>query len=215
VGRVITVAPFLFRAEGEMPTVLDPNEAAEARWIPLSLLRDPARHSLRPVPRLPQEMAFPAIELNGVPLWGFTYRVITEWLGLHAAQPSPQQAGFDAARMVLEFLLARGLTLARDWADRDGTMVAVVNGPIPVAAVRERFAFPGGQIPPVSLLEVRSECIRIAGWTREENLKLPAGFVSNVSLERQAGHQDPNAVTQRPIQREACQQGECGVGRQG
>jgi 8-oxo-dGTP pyrophosphatase MutT (NUDIX family) len=168
VGRVITVAPFLFRAEGELPTVLDPNEAAEAVWIPLSLLRDPARHCLRPVPRLPQEMAFPAIELNGVPLWGFTYRVITEWLGLHAPQPSPQQAGFDAARLVLEFLLARGLTLAQDWAERGGTMVAVVDGPIPVAAVRERFAFPGGRIPPVSLLEVRSECILIAGWAREE-----------------------------------------------
>jgi hypothetical protein len=115
-------------------------------------------------------MAFPAIELNGVPLWGFTYRVITEWLGLHAPQPSPQQAGFDAARLVLEFLLSRGLRLAQDWAERDGTMVAVVDGPIPVAAVRERFAFPGGRIPPVSLLEVRSECIRIAGWAREEYL---------------------------------------------
>jgi hypothetical protein len=65
---------------------------------------------------------------------------------------------------------SRGLTLVQDWTGRDGVMVAVVNGPIPVAAVRERFAFPGDQIPPVSLLEVRSECIRIAGWAREEYL---------------------------------------------
>ena len=87
VGQTITVAPFLFRAERELPTVLDPTEAAEALWIPLSLLRDPMRHCLTPVPRMPPEQTFPAIQLNGVPLWGFTYRVITEWLGLTAQQP--------------------------------------------------------------------------------------------------------------------------------
>src|SRR5579885_2004455 len=80
-GRAMLVAPFSFQVEGVLPTKPDPREAAEALWIPLGILRDPARHGLRPVPRLPREMAFPAIELNGTPLWGFTYRVMTSGWG--------------------------------------------------------------------------------------------------------------------------------------
>ena len=82
VGRFVLVAPFLFRVKGQMPVVLDPREAVEARWTPLSILRDPARHAVQCVPGQPKEMQFPAIELNGVPLWGFTYRLLAEWLGL-------------------------------------------------------------------------------------------------------------------------------------
>jgi len=81
-GRFVLVAPFLLRVEAALPTVLDPREAVEALWTPLGVLRDPARHELRSVPGQPMDVRFPAIELNGVPLWGFTYRLITDWLGL-------------------------------------------------------------------------------------------------------------------------------------
>ena len=27
-------------------------------------------------------MRFPSVELDGTPLWGFTYRLIADWLGL-------------------------------------------------------------------------------------------------------------------------------------
>src|SRR5579871_2024004 len=104
-GRNILVAPFLFRVDQVVNTTLDAQEAAEALWIPLGVLRDPARHGLRPVPRLPREMAFPAIELNGTPLWGFTYRVISDWLGLHRLPDTGEAPGFAAARAVLDFLL--------------------------------------------------------------------------------------------------------------
>jgi 8-oxo-dGTP pyrophosphatase MutT (NUDIX family) len=172
VGRVITVAPFLFRADHPLPTVLDHREAAEAQWIPLALLRDPARHCLRPVPRFPREVAFPAIELNGVPLWGFTYRVLAEWLGLHPLD-HPEEAGFAAARVVLDFLLAQGLTLRQGWRDHAApgpAKIAQVEGAIPVAAVLERFALPGTQIPKLSMLEVRHDSIRVVGLAREEYL---------------------------------------------
>jgi 8-oxo-dGTP pyrophosphatase MutT (NUDIX family) len=79
----ILVAPFLFGIETQRPTVLNPDEAAEAVWVPLSLLRDTSRHRLRSMPGLPPERQYPAIDLNGVPLWGFTYRVISDWLGHH------------------------------------------------------------------------------------------------------------------------------------
>jgi 8-oxo-dGTP pyrophosphatase MutT (NUDIX family) len=81
-GRPLRVAPFLFRVHRELPLVLDPREAVEGLWLPLKILRDPARHAFQSVPGQPKETQFPAIELNGVPLWGFTYRLIADWLGL-------------------------------------------------------------------------------------------------------------------------------------
>src|ERR1051326_8074612 len=54
----LTVAPFVFRVEGQLPTVLDPREAAAAHWVPLRLLRDPCAHHLRPVLTRPDEMLF-------------------------------------------------------------------------------------------------------------------------------------------------------------
>jgi len=78
--QALLVAPFLFCVEDEMPAVPDPREAVEALWAPLKVLRDPARHALLPVPGMPADQLFPAVELNGVPLWGFTYRLLKEWL---------------------------------------------------------------------------------------------------------------------------------------
>jgi 8-oxo-dGTP pyrophosphatase MutT (NUDIX family) len=78
----VLVAPFVFVVDAELPTVLDPREAAAALWVPLRDLRDPTRHALRPIPGRPPETLFPCVELAGTPLWGFTYRLISEWLGL-------------------------------------------------------------------------------------------------------------------------------------
>jgi len=169
-GRVVLVAPFLFRVDSILPAVPDRREAAEALWIPLSRLRDPAQHGLRAVPRVPPEMAFPAIELNGTPLWGFTYRVITDWLGLHRLPESGEAPGFAAARGVLDFLLSLGIPLRRDWIDDGARKIAAVQGPIPVKAVLDHFAGPHSQIPPVHVLEVRSTEVRIIGLAQEEYL---------------------------------------------
>jgi 8-oxo-dGTP pyrophosphatase MutT (NUDIX family) len=91
-GPFVLVAPFLFGVDGELATVLEPREAAAALWVPLHELRDPTRHTLRPVPGRPPAMLFPAIELPGIesqatPLWGFTYRLIMDWLGLPIGSP--------------------------------------------------------------------------------------------------------------------------------
>jgi 8-oxo-dGTP pyrophosphatase MutT (NUDIX family) len=79
-GPFLTVAPFVFQVAEPLPTVLDPREAVEAVWVPVKLLEDPARHSLQSVPGLPADQRFPAMDLKGVPLWGFTYRLLREWL---------------------------------------------------------------------------------------------------------------------------------------
>jgi 8-oxo-dGTP pyrophosphatase MutT (NUDIX family) len=80
VGMAMMVAPFVFRVEHELPTALDHREAVEALWTPLRMLRDESRHTLQSVPGMPEEMQFPAMDLNGVPLWGFTYQLVTDWL---------------------------------------------------------------------------------------------------------------------------------------
>ena len=161
-GRCLVVAPFLFRVDARLPTVLDPEEAVETLWIPVRSLLDPARHSLRPVPGRAEWVLFPAIDLDHVPLWGFTYRLLSDWLAL----TPPPQAGREAARLVLERVLACGAKLRQDWKDR----VASVAGAIPVAAVVAWFRDPAHFHPAVNCLEVAADQIRIIGPAFEEYL---------------------------------------------
>jgi 8-oxo-dGTP pyrophosphatase MutT (NUDIX family) len=171
VGRQMLVAPFLFRVDGERPAVLDLEEAVDALWVPLRLLRDPARHALRPVPGVPPEIRFPAVELHGPPLWGFTYRLLTEWLGLGPQERPLEQAGFHAACELLDFLLARGFTLLHGWEDREGAKVAAIEGTIPAAAVVAQWVRAlqaASHIPHLNRLEVRPDYIRVVGLGFEE-----------------------------------------------
>jgi len=155
----LLVAPFVFAVDGPRPAVLDPREAVEAVWVPLGELRDPARHRLTAVAGVPREMLFPAVEVNGWPLWGFTYRLISDWLGL-----TPEQTGSEAAQTILAFLLSRGLRLTRDWADG----AAEVEGLIPVAEVVAEVSKPGRGYPAVNMIEVRAGLVRVVGLGFEE-----------------------------------------------
>jgi 8-oxo-dGTP pyrophosphatase MutT (NUDIX family) len=164
----LLVAPFLFAVGRELPTVLDAREAAGSLWVPLRDLRDPARHALRPVPGRPRHILYPAIELDGAPLWGFTYRLIGDWLGL--LTPAMPDSGFHEAVLALEFLLSRGLRLRQDWSvgsDRSGG-VAVVDGPIPVAETLAHFSQSTGQIPSASSMDVSPGSLCVMGQAFEE-----------------------------------------------
>jgi 8-oxo-dGTP pyrophosphatase MutT (NUDIX family) len=173
-GPFVLVAPFVFGVDTELPTAVDHREAVEAVWVPQSGWRDPARHSLRTVPFRPGNLLFPAFDLNGTPVWGFTYRVVTNWLGLMPEQAEP---GFEVACLVLEFLLAHGLKLKRGWEERAAqswteeritAKFAEVEGAIPVALVTAEFAASGEDFPRVNLLEILPEKIRIVGLAFEE-----------------------------------------------
>ncbi len=155
----LLVAPFVFGVGSPLAAVLDPREAVEAAWVPLSVLRDPARHSLRPVHGAPPNMLFPAVELNGWPLWGFTYRLLADWLAL-----TPNETGPEAAQAVLDFLLCRGMTLKRCWVSG----VAEVEGVIPVAEVLAEFSKPRLHVPAVNVLEVHPDLVRLTGLAFEE-----------------------------------------------
>ncbi len=163
----LLVAPFVFHVERALPTVLQPEEAVGALWTPVAALREPARHVLTPVPGRPAEMLFPAVPLDGLPLWGFTYRLITGWLGLEPDQLPVDQAGLAAATGVLEFLLAQGLVLDRAFSP-ESPRVARVRGAIPLPQVLARFSGPGPFVSLVNALEVRLDSIRLAGLAFEE-----------------------------------------------
>jgi 8-oxo-dGTP pyrophosphatase MutT (NUDIX family) len=166
-GVAVRVTPFRFRADAELPAVPDGREAVEAAWIPLSLLRDPYRHLLLPVPGHPPGLRYPGVALNCAPLWGFTHRLICDWLGLGPQAEGVEQAGREAAGLVLDFLLSRGMKLRRGWEAPRGaqgkTATAEVAGVIPVTDVLERFSQPGDYVLKMSCLEVRPDGVRIAG----------------------------------------------------
>jgi 8-oxo-dGTP pyrophosphatase MutT (NUDIX family) len=175
----IVVAPFLFRIENQLVAVPDPREAVEARWIPLETITDPRQHSLRPVPNWSRDMLFPAIDLNGIPLWGFTYRLLTIWLDLTAAHSSSHLNAFQFAASVLHFLLSSGMSLRHGWADPEigrqangeqVVKVAAVNGQIPATAVLDHFSRSMCSVPLVNCLEVRPNYIRVVGLEFEEYL---------------------------------------------
>ena len=170
VGHSLIVASFVFTVDAEHLPTLDPREAVEALWVPLTFLRDPARHALRPVPGQPAELLFPAIDLNGVPLWGFTYRLLTGWLGLNPLKDRMEQAGFQAAQDLLNVLVAHGCALFRPWEHCQGGMLAEVQGPIPVELILARASRPAALIPSINMLEVRPSLIRIVGLAFEEYL---------------------------------------------
>jgi 8-oxo-dGTP pyrophosphatase MutT (NUDIX family) len=175
VGRFLLVAPFVFCVDEEHSTLLDPREAVEALWAPVSALRDPRRHALRSVPGLPQEMRFPSIDLNGVPLWGFTYRLITDWLGLNPRGPAIQEAGFQEACALLDGLIAHGCVLDHGWEDRAAGKLAALRGRIPEELVLELASVPAAHIPRINMLEVRPDCIRVVGLAFEEYLICATG----------------------------------------
>lgn len=85
-GHLITVQPYAFQIPQVLPVQLDPHEAAEAFWMPARAVLDMDLHRKTPVPGLPASMLFPNIPLHGAPLWGFTYRVLCEWMGVPVAE---------------------------------------------------------------------------------------------------------------------------------
>jgi 8-oxo-dGTP pyrophosphatase MutT (NUDIX family) len=66
------VASFVYTLEDRPPLLPDPLEVAEALWIPLPRLYDPAaatRHRWSGIP-------FPAVEHEGRIIWGLTHRIL-------------------------------------------------------------------------------------------------------------------------------------------
>jgi 8-oxo-dGTP pyrophosphatase MutT (NUDIX family) len=178
-GPFVLVAPFVFEVDGDLPTVVDMEEAVEAVWIPQSVWCDSGKHRLRSVPGLPANWLFPAIDLDAMPVWGFTYRLAMDWLSLLPEQGPVEEAGFEMACRLLDFLLSHGLTLRSAWEDQSAqpgsvetpsVKLATVQGVIPVEQVVACFSAPGRLFPGANLIEVRPDGIRVVGLELEEYL---------------------------------------------
>lgn len=175
-GRFLLVAPFVFEIPTELPAQVDGTEAIATAWLPQSIVRDPLQHRLLNAPARPPEELFPSIDLPGVPLWGFTYRLLVDWLEVAPRQGTTP--GFQVACQILEFLKLQGLTVQTPWHsplpraahDLGPLHVARVSGSIPVNTVMEHLSAPGRYVAQVNRIEVRPEFTRIHGLEFEEYL---------------------------------------------
>lgn len=161
-GPFLLVSPFVIRVPEQMAVRLDPKEAAGSAWVPLSVIEDRSRHQLLAVPGRPPQTLFPAVEIGGPPLWGFTYRLLADWLDLRSEEITAAQVAEDALR----FLLGAGLELQQEW----NAQTARVRGVIPVDAVLARYRGPGAHVLAVNRLEAIPSAVHVMGLEYEEYL---------------------------------------------
>ena len=77
----LAVSPFVFPCPD--PPELRPNyEVAGTVWVPLEYLGDPAHIEPYVFPEDPMKRAFPSWSYEGYTIWGLTYRIIANYLGL-------------------------------------------------------------------------------------------------------------------------------------
>lgn len=76
----MSVSPFVYLL-GEPPKLLLNEEIADAIWVPLSYLGDPANVKPYFYPADPQRRPFPAYHVEGgYTIWGMTYRMVCSFL---------------------------------------------------------------------------------------------------------------------------------------
>ncbi len=78
----VIVAPFLW--EIPSPVVLSPDmtEITETRWLELKHVHDQHNHRIGRIAPGYADRDFPYIMVGNTPLWGFTYRVLMDYLEL-------------------------------------------------------------------------------------------------------------------------------------
>jgi len=78
------IAPFVFSIGADARPLTLNHEVAAAHWIPLVDLFDPARASAVSLTREGQAYRFPAIEIQGITIWGLTLRMLRNFETLTA-----------------------------------------------------------------------------------------------------------------------------------
>jgi 8-oxo-dGTP pyrophosphatase MutT (NUDIX family) len=79
--RFIVVRPYVFAAT-DRPSLSLSDEVAEAFWVPLDQLRDPAIYRETEVELRGERRGFPAFHLGPHVIWGLTERILTPLLGM-------------------------------------------------------------------------------------------------------------------------------------
>lgn len=85
------LAAFVYGLNGVPPRLIPQSEeVAQALWVPLHRLYDPAHRTRYTFRRAGTDMEFPALGIDGLIVWGLTYRVLAE-LGDRVGRPLPAE----------------------------------------------------------------------------------------------------------------------------
>lgn len=76
----LTVVPFVFEVSGLTVARIASPEVAELHWVPLDHLVDPDNRITHRFHRKGQARAFPAIDVQGRPVWGLTHGILSDFL---------------------------------------------------------------------------------------------------------------------------------------
>lgn len=76
-GRTLALSAFVYYLGEERPEFAISDEVAEAYWIPLAHLWDPANAGRLEWQRQGAKLLYPAIRYGDHSIWGITYRVLT------------------------------------------------------------------------------------------------------------------------------------------
>ena len=75
--RRMVLSPFVYYLGEELPDLAASDEVAEAFWVPLAHLWDPANAGHVEWERSGARLLYPAIRFRGHVIWGITFRVLT------------------------------------------------------------------------------------------------------------------------------------------
>jgi hypothetical protein len=76
------IVPFVFELTDPAPLRFNPEEVAEAIWIPLEPLRRGALRTTVPYELAGQRLNLPAHDFEGRIVWGLTYRMLDQLFAL-------------------------------------------------------------------------------------------------------------------------------------
>jgi 8-oxo-dGTP pyrophosphatase MutT (NUDIX family) len=78
----ILVAPFVLAVPPDTHATPDPREVQAAFWVPLDALRDRSAASEILIDADPDPLRFPSLNYADHVIWGLTYRILDQFLGL-------------------------------------------------------------------------------------------------------------------------------------
>lgn len=83
----LVIAPFVAAVPADTALTPDPVEVAEALWVPIPALTAPEARTDYTFRHDGTDLRFPAFEVDGNTVWGLTYRILRQFLGLLERAP--------------------------------------------------------------------------------------------------------------------------------
>lgn len=82
----ISIHPFVFGVHRDVHARPDAREVASAHWVPVATLRRPDAVESIEIRLRGEERTFPCFRVGGEPVWGLTYRILTQFLEISPAK---------------------------------------------------------------------------------------------------------------------------------